>query len=133
MENRKELGFNWKKTLNRKVPMYLRLQIYQTALKILNELQAGKKPAKRYGLGDGPGLCLLLPCILWNLDNYLDDAPDGNWWDYHQTSIAFPELTEKFIVQINYLEREGRVLLRIEFLEKTIRELKEKLSNRLKP
>lgn len=47
-----------------------------------------------------PYLCILLPVFLWNLKNYYDDAPDGLFWSYLDTTEIFPEFTKKHIEDI---------------------------------
>ena len=40
------------------------------------------------------GLCLLLPCILFDSNNYNDDQPNGEYWDYDNTIESFIELKD---------------------------------------
>jgi hypothetical protein len=77
------------KNLKDVVPKEIRLQVYKDAL---DYYHTPKKDRRNWA----EGLCLLLPCILWDLCHYLDDSIV---WDYDETSTAFPEL-EKHLSEI---------------------------------
>ncbi len=70
------------------VPVEQRLEVYIEALRII---QHGTDVEKNR---TGDGLCLMLPVILWNLDHYLSDSPDGEMYDYTKTIIMFPEIAK---------------------------------------
>ena len=87
------------KNLDKVIPKRIRFSVYKEALKLLED--ASKLPSNSYdvyGMGTRNdnlfGLCLLLPCILWNLENYCHPAPDNTDWDWYNTSFAFPEIAK---------------------------------------
>jgi hypothetical protein len=98
------------------VPEEIRLEIYREALRQLDE------PLK-YELEDYY-LCLLLPCILWELEYYLDD-PDSGSWEYLQTKKMFPEIQG---IEIEVLNKEESALydIRKRYLESAIQTLEKK-------
>lgn len=110
--------------LLKEVDVKVRLQVYKNTLNFIK----GKYEAEDWITGDIPeytdGLCLLLPVILWNLKKYSDKTPNKKSWDYNDTSIAFPELTNKVIRSINSVS--NKVEQRIEFLENFITKLSSK-------
>lgn len=74
------------------------------------------------------GLCLLFPCLLWDLDEYLSYAPNGRYWSYSQTSSSFPELTDEVITEISKTKTDNLAnKLRIEFLKEFIVELEKNI------
>ncbi len=96
------------------VPAEIRIQVYEEALRII------EKGERRYWLRENT-LCLLLPCILWSLECFLDISPCGNKWFHTHTSTMFPELTDEVIEQITYEhEPTAKNELRIEFLRSAI-------------
>ncbi len=113
------------KNLGQVVPAEIRLEIYKTALRII------EKQERVFGLlKDSYGLCLLLPCVLWNLDNYLSKAPDGNNWSYFTTSSSFPELTSKVLDKLNKTETDEQAnKIRIKFLKDFIKMLENSLQS----
>lgn len=74
---------------NQLVPKKIRLGVYKEALRLIENNE------HKHDLG-GFGLCLLLPSILWNLKSFLNDAPNGEDWNFETTSKMFPEL-ENFL------------------------------------
>jgi hypothetical protein len=67
------------------------------------------------------GLCLLLPCILWELKTYCDESPDGKDWKISNTGQLFPELNDDVIDSLNSLSGdEEKNPLRIKYLEEWI-------------
>mgnify|MGYP003442819381 FL=1 len=104
-------------SLKKKVPKELRLEIYKKALDfyITGGIIARMKPKNA-------GLCMLLPCILWNLEDYLDGNPnDDSDWSYHDTQIAFPEITKRIIYKVR--DNEDTVKKRIKILKRIIKRL----------
>lgn len=75
-------------TLKSVIPEEIRLECYKEALDIIEQ----KKDV--CGLDFDTSLCLLLPCILWNLDDYRDSSPLGENWSFIHTQTAFKELVE---------------------------------------
>jgi len=72
---------------NTLVPTDIRIDTYKKAIDII------KNGAPKHGVFPH-GICLLLPCVLWNLQHYCDDAPNGDGWNYQDTPNQFPELTQ---------------------------------------
>ncbi len=99
-------------SLKEVIPLEKKLLIYNKAL---NCLETKKYPAN---LLYGP-LCILLPCLLWNLNSFLDRAPNGKIWNYLDTVVAFPEIAQgvKELIKLKCEEREP---LRIEVIKKAI-------------
>lgn len=99
------------------LPKNIRMEVYKEALKFI------KCKEEKYGLyGKHSGLCLILPCILWDLDTYLSDDPNDNQWEYFDTSTAFPEISEILNTLSNSeLSIDDKVKLRIEFLENLLK------------
>jgi hypothetical protein len=99
------------------VPPKQRLKVYKKALNIMEN-----DPKKLEKMGNG--LCLILPCILWNHKDCYQTAPDGFDWSYEQTSIAFSELTKRQIYNIDKLSGyETQKDARIQFIKKSIKKL----------
>lgn len=99
------------------VPKEIRLEVYKEALEIF------KNNTKKSDLNTKSGLCLLLPCILWDLENFLDKAPDGKHWSYSDTGKRFPELTDNVIEDIEKCGEEEAIKKRTEYLEQFIKKL----------
>lgn len=118
-------------SLKEELPIEIRLEVYKEALDNITNLST----SYTYDLGDNRSLCLLIPCILWGLDTYLNNAPNKEDWSFNDTSIAFPECSKKVRDSINSLYTNPdsnipeRNKLRIEYLNKWIKDLSEKLSN----
>lgn len=79
------------KNLHQVVPEKIRLRIYKKVLKDLEKTGRCKNSV---------GLCLILPTVLWDLDDLLDKCPDGSFWSWRDTGKAFPELTQKVLSDI---------------------------------
>jgi hypothetical protein len=75
------------------VPVEIRIEVYKEAMKII------KRGEPAHGL-HFLELCLLLPCILWNLKHYCDDSPSGLMWYIEETPNMFPELTRNRLNRI---------------------------------
>jgi len=104
-------------SLKKEVPKELRLEIYKKALDfyITGGMIARMDPKNA-------GLCMLLPCILWNLEDYLDGNPnDDSDWNYHDTQKAFPEITKRIIYKVR--DSEDTVKKRIKILKRIIKRL----------
>lgn len=96
------------------VPPRIRLGVYKEALGNI-ESNTFKYEMESFGL------CLLLPCILWDLKSYLKNAPNGEDWTTEGTQILFPELAD-------FLRRKGCFASytdeeRISFLKESIETL----------
>lgn len=115
-------------SIREELPKEIRLEVYQQAISILqNFLKTGNRD--KYSANGA--LCLLLPCLLWDLVTMWDEDPNGNYWDPYHTPQSFPEI-EPFIKQINEDEKwfyakplEEIYQLRIDFLENVIKTLKD--------
>jgi hypothetical protein len=103
-------------SLKKPVPVNIRIEIYEEAISII------KEGRPKYSMSDFH-LCILFPCILWDLESFYNPGPsNGEDWEYEDTTIAFPELTEKIISQINSCSNKND--LRIMLLENFIKILK---------
>lgn len=115
--------------LGNPIPKNVRLRVYKQALKLYTDYVVGKhSKLDDYSMG----LCLLLPCILYSLNSYLDIQPNGNIFSWRDTRKSFPELHE-LLVNIRYDERftlpNYKYLTnedRIEFLKESIQKLQSK-------
>jgi hypothetical protein len=76
---------NKKYTLEKELPKKIKLQVYKKALKLYKNDENTIRQL-------GQGLCLVLPCVLWELNHYLDNAPNAGNWSHLKTEIAFPEI-----------------------------------------
>lgn len=85
-------------TLKEELPKEIRFPIYQKAI---DALESGRKH----------GLCILLPMLLWDLEHYLADTPDGSDWNYRDTVIAFPEIAP-YITEIVMSNNPDQVRIR---------------------
>ena len=100
-------------SLEEVVPLKLRIKIYKEALKYY------KEPSDNFY----SGLCILLPMLLWELDSYLNDAPNGNSWNWSDTSTAFPEIDEYLFVITDCNDSSERRKLRIKILTSILKKL----------
>ena len=110
--------------LDSEIPPEIRILVYKKAI---SEIK--RKTYTKYGL-DSAYLCLLLPCILWNLKRYENCGP--NQYNWENTNNAFPEFTDKEINSITSIpinlsaestivkSRRKRDLKRLEILENAI-------------
>lgn len=80
-------------TLDTIVPKEIRKQVYQEALKYYQNYLIYPNKYQNLDDEDSLGLCLLLPCVLWDLEHYLNDSPTG-LWEYEATVHAFPEIKD---------------------------------------
>lgn len=95
------------------VPEEIRLECYKEALEIVKNFD------KQFGLSN-PVVCLILPCVLWGLEDYEDDAPNGELWFFYHAPEMFPEIEG---IQRAFKFSQNKKQTRIEFLEKAICEL----------
>ena len=65
----------------------------------------------------GYHLCIILPCLLWNLTDYFHASPSGSHWYPSNTKKMFPEL--KYFLTENALNKIDDSI-RLEWLLKTI-------------
>ena len=76
------------------VPDDIRREVYTKALDYYEHPEQWATKYKEKD--DNPtyplGICLALPCILWELPDYSHYAPNDEMWDYHHAVIAFPEI-----------------------------------------
>jgi len=110
--------------LDSEIPPEIRLLVYKKAI-----CQIKRKTYTKYGL-ESAYLCLLLPCILWNLKTYENCGP--NLYNWENTNNAFPEFKEKEINSITSIpinlsgektiiqSRKKRDKKRLEILENAI-------------
>ncbi len=113
------------------VPEELRLEIYKEALRLIetdNEI---------LGTHWDYGLCLLLPCILWDLDSFTSRGPKGKGWNYRDTTTMFPEIEPIVceLVEVSYLGihysdlLEKKKKMRMKGLKTIIEELSSRINN----
>jgi len=76
------------------VPKHIRRATYKKAIEAIES-------EKRIAGLCSFGLCLILPCLLWDLDHFLSQTPQNRAWDAYDTPSMFPELTEKRIHSIS--------------------------------
>lgn len=114
-------------SLTEVLPVEVRREVYTKCIDILEEML--DNPTQSFfganTKSDELGLCILLPCILYNLEHYLDKAKGKkeNWW-YGDTPKAFPEVKD-YIDTVRYLGTlKGRNERRIEILKTALRILK---------
>lgn len=80
-----------KYNLEQELPVEVRLEVYKKALKSF------EPNGKTFGISsDGLSLCLLLLCVLRNVDHFM-----GNCGDFEKVTIAFPELTYDILGQLH--------------------------------
>lgn len=113
-------------SIREELPKEIRLEVYQEAISILqNFLKTGN--SDKYSANGA--LCLLLPCLLWDLVTMWDEDPQGNHWDPYHVPQGFPEI-KPFVDMINQDDSafyskpvEEIYQLRIEFLEDVVKTL----------
>lgn len=102
----------------------IRLGTYEKALELLEDHYNEGKYYPYAPRGEELGLCILLPCILWDLNNYLDPDPNEEYWNYSDTTRAFPELA-KYLITIENTESDWEMgECRIKCLKQMIQEVK---------
>lgn len=104
--------------LDEVVPEKIRFSVYKKVLEILKTIKNNKSLYGMSSYDNSFGLCLLLPCVLWNI-NYLDDAPYGENWNWHDVPDAFPEVADGIKI-IESAKSEDKPQLRIQILEEII-------------
>ena len=102
------------KTLTKPIDKNTRLSVYKETLeRFLNQQEVD-------------GLCLLLPMVLWGLEDYLKyylDEETGMNWCFKDTPTAFPELTQEVRDKISSARDEERIAIRAKYLEEWIEKL----------
>ena len=81
---------NKKYILGNKIPKKVRLDVYMRAIDYYkNILLKGEitNESKKFGIG----LCLVLPCCLWGLNDYMDKGPYDYNWHYLKAADSFIE------------------------------------------
>lgn len=105
---------------NTLVPDDIRLQVYKKAVKLI--LTKDEILSYRWAYG----LCLLLPCILWNLPDYECSSPNDLSWDWRDTKNMFPELTDDYLYAVKGTELNYGNSIRIDYLQGWISKLEKK-------
>ena len=101
----------------KRVPKAVRREIYTEAIQIIEK----GEPVSR--LSTFP-LCLLLPCVLWELSSFLNNNPQDKGWDQWDTPNMFPELTEERLKSITTIrDSEERNIQRIKMLTEMLAEV----------
>ena len=106
---------NYDCTLGEIVPETIRLEVYKEALDFI------ENDGEKYGLDKYDGLCLLLPCVMWDLDHYLNNDPNNCCWAYTETIKSFPEFGELIHSIIKCVDKNVEVESRIEVLKSCIK------------
>jgi hypothetical protein len=120
-------------SLNIVVPPKERLKVYQEAKKYLKAEPSSRFNDNKDKIVDELGVCMLLPCLLWNLDSYLDNIPESNrYWSYSDTVLAFPEFTDKDIDYItSFRSLEARKKARYKVMNKAVKEVNKILKSKV--
>jgi len=110
------------------IPDELRLKIYKKLLEMFLK-------AKDYHnvIAGCSGLCLSLPCLLFNLSCVYNNDPNGNNWDYNLTGESFIELTNKelkIIMSSGNNKIEIKHETRIKFLKRAIKKVEILIKNK---
>ena len=100
----------------KEIPLRKRLATYKKALRFLT------KDDKKYGLCNEDGLCLVLMCVHYNLNCFLDDLPNGDCWSISDTETVFPEFG-KYLHTKKYRCENG---YRVSILKKIISKMESK-------
>lgn len=108
------------KTLNEVVPKEIRLEVYKEALELYKEdspkiYQDTLRTRSR-------GLCILLPMVLWGLDDF-DPFDQEREWYWKDTFVAFSELNKTIIGILEEMEPKDKPAKRQEYLNRWIKEL----------
>lgn len=106
---------NYDCTLGEVVPETIRLEVYKEALDFIENDREG------YGLDKYDGLCLLLPCIMWDLNHFLSSDPNGYYWCWDETQYAFPEFGELIHLITECIDENEEVEARIKVLKTCIK------------
>ena len=104
--------------IGKNAPKAIRREVYAEAIRVI------ERDKIVYKLNCFP-LCLILPCILWELDSFLDKTPQGEDWDQWDIPGIFPELTDDRIKSITrfYKKPKERDIQRIKVLREMLAEV----------
>ena len=108
---------NYDCTLGEVVPEKIRLEVYKEALDFI------ENDREKYGLDKYDGLCLLLPCIMWDLDHFLNSDPNDYYWYWDETADSFPEFGELIHLITKCIDEDEEVEARIKVLKSCIKSL----------
>lgn len=116
--------------LTEPIPIEIRKMVYSEALiyykNIMDCHTENKQQLKKYD-SSILGICMSLPCILWDLDSYMDDV-NGIYWNYFNTEIAFPEI-KHYIKNLNIKQESNLFEMakqRYDIIQKIINNLNKK-------
>lgn len=113
--------------LDHEFPKEVRLEVYKKAIEIIEKCETHDY----YDLGKNCNLCLLLPCITWNLKDHLDDPTiNGEHYsfDYTVTIKSFTELNKEIINEIErcfFYNKKNEI--RLEYLNKWVAQLEKEI------
>ncbi len=113
---------------NQLVPIEIRLEVYEKAIELIEK---DENFARLNDTDDNNGYstCLLLPCILWDLNHYLDTAPNGQNYSFHTITQMFPEWTKDIVNFIILAETKKELnILRIKYLKQSVNNIKKELN-----
>jgi len=103
------------KSLTEEVPKEIRLEVYKRAKELIENWKK-----ETFGLLN-PQLCLLLPSILYDCKNYIDDGNCEDIWYPNETILGFTEFTEQDIE--NIFNSSDKNIKRLELVNKWIEDL----------
>ena len=107
---------NKKYLLGDEIPKSVRIDTYKKAIDYYKYILFEDKDINEIILRNskGTGLCLVLPCFLWWLNNFINNGPDGNVWCYWKTSKSFVEVENliNFVIQNSLIDIVEKVYIR---------------------
>lgn len=112
------MEFTYTKPLAEEVPKEIRLEVYKKAKELIENWY--NSDTKNFGLVN-PQLCLILPCILYNQETYLDNDNEWNDWYPHETVLGFTDFTNEDIDLIWNSNNQNKK--RLELVNKWIEQL----------
>lgn len=90
---------NKKYLLGDNIPKKVRLDVYTRAIDYYKNILLKGEITNEYKKL-GIGLCIVLPCCLWGLKNYMDKGPNNYNWQYSKAADSFIEADTliKFVI-----------------------------------
>lgn len=105
--------------MDESLPLDVKIEVFKKSLDVIYS-----KTWSKYKLA-GPWLCLLFPCVLWDLESYIQNRV--HTWTTSDTKTAFEELDDVVIASIENAETSNAAInLRIEYIKTWIVNLENK-------